>query len=55
MIRRLTAEATWADKVLNAAEDVFASSCVKGLSILNSKTIFGSAGGAGVVAASSVK
>ena len=45
----LTAEATWFDKVWNAAEDLFESSAVKVWSILNSNAI-SSAGGAGVVA-----
>ena len=46
----LTADSTWFDKVLNAAEDLSESSALKVCSILNSNTTFGSAG-AGVVAA----
>ena len=46
----LTAEATWFDKVWNAAEVLSKSAGVKVWSILNSNTTFGSAGGAGVVA-----
>ena len=45
----LTAVATWVAKFLNSGEDVFASSCVNGCVILNSNTIFGFTGGAGVV------
>ena len=47
----LTAAATLVAKFWNAGEDVFLSSGVKVCVILNSNTIFGLTGGAGVAAA----